>query len=105
MLTESFTHDPPKNKSEGGVVYRTVCQNPGCGHTFDLKVTPANASLLSGTMACPRCRRHGGMLKPQGRLGNKLFSAKLVFRLTGAAPRIDEDELPEATELRSMRAH
>lgn len=100
MQTESVTHETRKHKSEGGVVYRTTCQNPGCSHTFDLRVTPANASLLSGTMACPRCRRHGGMLKPQGRLGNKLFSAKLVFRLTGVAPRIDEDELSEAAELR-----
>jgi hypothetical protein len=36
------------------------------------------------------------MLKPQGRLGNKLFSAKLVFRLTGVGPRLDEDDLAEA---------
>lgn len=100
MQTESATHETHKNKSGGGVVYRTTCQNPGCSHTFDLRVTPANASLLSGTMACPRCRRQGGMLKPQGRLGNKLFSAKLVFRLTGVAPRIDDDELSDATELR-----
>ena len=100
MQTESAANEALKNKSEGGVVYRTTCQNPGCGHTFDLRVTPANARLLSGTMACPRCRRHGGMLKPQGRLGHKLFSAKLVFRLIGVAPRIDEDELSDATELR-----
>jgi hypothetical protein len=100
MQSESVTHETHKTKSEGGVVYRTACQNPGCGHTFDLRVTPANASLLSGTMACPRCRRHGGMLKPQGRLGNKLFSAKLAFRLTGVVPRLDEDELLDASELR-----
>jgi len=100
MQTAPVTHETHKNKSDGGVVYRTTCQNPGCNHTFDLRVTPANASLLSGTIACPRCRRHGGMLKPQGRLGNKLFSAKLVFRLTGVAPRFDEDEGAEAVELR-----
>jgi hypothetical protein len=100
MQTESIIQDNHKNKSEGGVVYRTTCQNSGCNHTFDLRVTPANASLLSGTMACPRCRRHGGMLKPQGRLGNKLFSAKLVFRLTGVVPRFDEDEQSETVELR-----
>jgi hypothetical protein len=77
-----------------GVVYRTACQNPGCGFVFDLRVTPKNASLLSGTMPCPRCRRHGGMLKPQGRLGDKLFSAKLVFRLMGIGPSHgDEDDL------------
>src|ERR1700746_3288256 len=100
MQIESVTQEGHKSKSESGVVYRTTCQNPGCGHTFDLRITPANASLLSGTMACPRCRRHGGMLKPQGRLGNKLFSAKLVFRMTGVGPRIDEDDLADATELR-----
>jgi len=40
------------------------------------------------------------MLKSQGRLGNKRFSAKLVFRLMGVAPRIDEDELTDAAEIR-----
>ena len=100
MQTESVTHETQKVKAEGGVVYHTTCQNPGCNHTFDLRITPANASLLSGTMACPRCRRHGGMLKPQGRLGNKLFSAKLIFRLIGIVSRIDEDELVDVAELR-----
>ena len=84
-----------------GVVYRTVCQNPGCGATFDLRITPQNASLLSGTMACPRCRRHGGMLKPQGRLGNKLFAAKLLYRATGVASTSAEDEGPLFGEDRS----
>jgi|SRR5579863_6710466 len=101
MHTETVRNETRKTKSEAGVVYRTVCQNPGCGHRFDLRLTPENASLLSGTMPCPRCRRHGGMLKPQGRLGQKLFSAKLVFRLTGVAPRFDEDDaLSETSELR-----
>jgi len=63
-----------------GVIYRTVCQNPGCGFRFDLKITPKNAGLLSGTLECPRCKRHGGMLKPSGRLGDKLFAAKLMFK-------------------------
>jgi hypothetical protein len=99
MHTAPVVHET-HNSSQTGVVYRTTCQNPGCAHTFDLQVTPANASLLSGTIACPRCRRHGGMLKPQGRLGNKLFSAKLVFRVTGVAPRIDEDELVESFQAR-----
>lgn len=101
MQTESVRHESRKTKSEAGVVYRTACQNPGCGHTFDLRLTPENASLLSGTMPCPRCRRHGGMLKPQGRLGQKLFSAKLIFRLTGVAPRFDDDDgFSESSELR-----
>jgi hypothetical protein len=76
-----------------GVVYRTHCQNPGCGFRFDLRITPENAGVLSGSMACPRCRRHGGYLKSQGRIGEKLFAAKLMFRLTGvAAPAYHEDE-------------
>ena len=83
-----------KTTERPGVVYRTVCQNPGCGVTFDLRITPENASILSGTLACPRCRRHGGMLKPQGRLGNKLFGAKLVFRATGVASSRAEEEEP-----------
>ncbi len=88
------TNQETRTATSEGVVYRTVCQNPGCGFLFDLRVTPKNASLLSGTMPCPRCRRHGGMLKPQGRLGDKLFSAKLVFRLMGIGPsHSDEDDL------------
>jgi hypothetical protein len=82
------------NTSTGrGVVYRTTCQNPGCAFTFDLRITSENAGLLGGSMACPRCRRHGGFLKPQGRIGDKLFAAKLLFRLTGIGPsRSDEDD-------------
>jgi hypothetical protein len=77
-----------------GVIYRTTCQNPGCGFTFDLNITAQNAGMLSGSIACPRCRRHGGFLKPQGRIGDKLFAAKLMFRMTGIGPSArDDDEL------------
>ncbi len=90
-----------KTSERPGVVYRTVCQNPGCGATFDLRITPENASLLSGTIACPRCKRHGGMLKPQGRLGNKLFAAKLLFRVANVAySRADEEEAAAEAETR-----
>jgi hypothetical protein len=75
-------------------VYRTVCQNPGCGFKFDLRITPDNASLLGGSMACPHCRRHGGQLKSLGRISEKLFGAKLSFRPTGVVPmRSDDDEI------------
>jgi hypothetical protein len=84
-------HETTNNQNQG-VVYRTVCQNPGCGFQFDLRITPANAGLLSGTMACPRCKRHGGFLKSQGRIGDKLFAAKLLFRLTGVGPSVRDDE-------------
>ena len=66
-----------------GVIYRTVCQNPGCGHQFDLQITPKNASMLSGTIPCPRCKRHGGMLQRQGRIGERTFAAKLAFKPVG----------------------
>lgn len=78
--------------SSQGVVYRTVCQNPGCGFKFDLRITPENAGLLSGSLACPHCRRHGGQLKSQGRIGDKLFAAKLLFRPTGVGPTRSEEE-------------
>lgn len=101
MQNSSVQTSATAKKSQPGVIYRTVCQNPGCGHTFDLQITPQTASMLSGPIACPRCRRHGGMLKSQGRIGDKLFGAKLVYRLTGVAPRPDEeDAYTDATELR-----
>jgi len=91
---QTVTTKETRSSEKLGVVYRTVCQNPGCGATFDLRITPENAGLLSGTIACPKCRRHGGMLKPQGRLGNKLFAAKLVFRVANVAySRADEEDL------------
>jgi len=77
-----------------GIVYSTICQNPGCGFKFDLKVTPENASLLSGSMCCPHCKRSGGQLKSRGRIGDKLFAAKLWFRPTGVGlARGDDDEV------------
>src|SRR5258708_26133831 len=79
-----------------GVVYRTACQNPGCGITFDLRITPETAGMLSGPIACPHCKRHGGFLKSQGRIGDKLFAAKLTFRVTGVAdtrPSADDDDV------------
>lgn len=63
-----------------GVVYRIACQNRGCGFSFELNITPANAGLLGAMLACPRCRRPGGTLKREGRIGERLFAAKLVFR-------------------------
>jgi hypothetical protein len=95
MQATAYKIEPRNDDNTPGIVYRTVCQNPGCGGTFDLKITPKNAGLLSGTLACPRCRRHGGMLKPAGRLGDKLYSAKLFFKAANIAyaPRSDEDDL------------
>jgi hypothetical protein len=76
-----------------GVIYRTLCQNPGCGFKFDLRITPENAGLLSQSIECPHCKRHGGFLKSQGRIGDKLFAAKLIFRMTGLGPsRTDDDD-------------
>lgn len=99
MQATAAKHEP-RHAEKRGVVYRTTCQNPGCGHTFELRITPENAGLLSGTIACPRCHRHGGVLKPQGRLADKVFGAKLIFRMTGIAPRSDDDEMLSEPELR-----
>jgi hypothetical protein len=99
MQATTVKHEPRQTENRG-VVYRTICQNPGCSHTFELRITPENAGLLSGTIACPRCHRHGGLLKPSGRLADKVFGAKLVFRMTGIAPRADDDEMPSEPELR-----
>jgi hypothetical protein len=79
-----------------GIVYRTICQNPGCGFKFDFGVTPENASLLSGSVTCPHCKRQGGQLKSQGRIGEKIFAAKLLFRPTGVGPTRTSDDETEA---------
>jgi hypothetical protein len=83
-----------------GVVYRVACQNRGCGHQFELQITPQNARLLSETMACPRCGRRGGFLKPDGRIGDKLFAARLFFKLantsySGAGSAEEADSVAE----------
>jgi hypothetical protein len=75
-----------------GIVYRVACENPGCGYTFDLAITPKEAGMLARTIACPQCTRHGGMLKPAGRLADRLFSAKLAFKLTGVGPTLAGEE-------------
>lgn len=81
-----------ENLASPGVIYRTTCENPGCGHTFDLRITAKEAGLLGGTMPCPRCRRHGGMLKRLGRLDDRLFVAKLAYKSTGAGASVPSDE-------------
>ena len=83
MQTGVSRHESRTTRSHG-IVYRTVCRNPGCGFEFNLRITPENASLLSGSMACPHCKRQGGQLKSQGRINEDLFAAKLLFRTTGA---------------------
>ena len=90
--TSTTKHETRNGASKGGVVYHTTCHNPGCGFTFDLRITPETVSLLSGPIACPRCRRHGGSLKPQGRIGDKLFAAKLTYRVMGTVPVTSDDE-------------
>ncbi len=93
-MQSAVTRQVTRTTDNPGIVYRTVCQNPGCGYKFDLRITPENASLLSGSMSCPHCKRHGGQLKSQGRIGDKLFAAKLLFRPTGVGPtRSDDDEI------------
>jgi hypothetical protein len=57
------------------------------------------AGMLAGTAACPRCGRHGGMLKPRGRLGYKVFSAKLIFEPTGIGPTLPDEERDLLTDI------
>jgi hypothetical protein len=92
-MQTSVSRNESRTTGNEGIIYRTVCQNPGCGFKFDLRITPQNASLLGGSMACPHCKRHGGQLKSQGRISEKLFAAKLLFRATGVgSTRSDDDE-------------
>jgi hypothetical protein len=95
-MQTSVSRNESKTTGNKGIVYRTVCQNPGCGFKFDLSITPQNASLLGGSMACPHCKRHGGQLKSQGRVSEKLFAAKLLFRATGVGPTRSDDDETEA---------
>ena len=83
MESMSTGTDLKTSRNAPGVVFSASCQNPGCGNEFDLKITPANAECLSRFIACPYCLRKGGFLKPQGRIGNRRFAAKLYFRPTG----------------------
>jgi len=93
-MQAAVSRDESRTMGSQGIVYRTVCQNPGCRSKFDLRITPENASLLGGSMICPHCKRHGGQLKSQGRISEKLFAAKLCFRPTGVGPtRGDDDEI------------
>ena len=89
---QTATATKQETRTSKGVVYRTTCHNPGCGFTFDLRITPETVSMLSGPIACPRCRRHGGSLKPQGRIGDKLFGAKLMFKVIGTASVATDDD-------------
>jgi hypothetical protein len=92
-MQTSVGRNESRTTGNQGIVYRTVCQNPGCGYKFDVRITPENASLLSSPMVCPHCKRHGGQLKSQGRISEKLFAAKLMFRTIGVGPtRSDDDE-------------
>jgi hypothetical protein len=68
---------------ELGITYLVRCQNPGCHHTFTLRVTTKEVGFLSSYVVCHRCRRPGGLLTRNRRLGDKAFSADLTFKRTG----------------------
>jgi hypothetical protein len=65
---------------EGEVIYRTVCENPGSGHVFDLSITRSNLDVLGSRMACPRCHRPGGALKRDQKLGDGVLLSRLLFQ-------------------------
>src|SRR5262249_2356557 len=93
MQTHTTTSTKHESRSSSkGIVYRTTCYNPGCGFSFDLRITPETVGLLSGPIACPRSHRSGGSLKPQGRIGDKLFAAKLMFRAMGLSSAASDDD-------------
>jgi len=71
-----------------GIVYRTICRNPGCGFKFDLRVTPENASLLSRSMACPHCKRHGGNSNPRGASVKSFSQPSYCFARPGSGRRV-----------------
>lgn len=81
------------HNGNSGITYRVACQNPGCGHAFDLRITAKEAGILAALIACPRCRRRGGILKGAGRIGDKVLSAKLIFKVTGVGPTDVEGDL------------
>jgi hypothetical protein len=62
------------------IIYRTRCENPGCGFDFNLTIGRANVGLLCRRLACPGCGRPGGLLKRVQRIADRIFSARLQFR-------------------------
>jgi hypothetical protein len=91
-------HAPRRSNASpagGGVIYKTVCENPGCGFGFDLRINRTNIGLLGRHLACPRCRRPGGSLKRDQRLGDRLFSSRLQFRNPRAERGLDAESEPE----------
>ena len=79
MKQAATLDDGPTSRVEE-VVYRTVCQNPGCRCVFDLTITRPNVGILGSRIACPRCQRPGGALEGGKRLGDRLFSSRLMFQ-------------------------
>jgi hypothetical protein len=82
MLPNQKTLKTKTKSPESGssVVFKTICENPGCGNTFELKIMPSHVGVLAGGVSCSRCRRPAGSLKICGRLAAGIFAAKLVFR-------------------------
>ena len=73
------------------MIYRTVCENPGCGHAFDLSITRSNLGVLSSRMACPRCHRPGGALKRDQRIGATGCSCRAFCFQESEASDSDEE--------------
>jgi hypothetical protein len=89
MLLQKKTSKTRQKSSEpvGSVVFQTICQNPGCGNTFELRIMPRNTGVLASAVSCSHCRRPAGSLKTCGRLAPGVFAAKLVFRRQRPADR------------------
>jgi hypothetical protein len=65
-MQTSISRNESRATGNHGIVYRTVCHNPGCGFKFDLRITAENASLLGGSIVCPHCKRMAANSNPRG---------------------------------------
>lgn len=84
------------------IICKTVCGNPGCGFGFELTVNRANVGLLGQRLACPVCRRPGGILQRMRRLGARTFSSRLQFGQASPAA-LEADDIVWLRGAHSMR--
>jgi hypothetical protein len=117
-LTGSLTKEPKIMKTttrrrskdraaDCAIICKTVCGNPGCGFGFELTVNRANIGLLGRRLACPICRRPGGILQRMRRLGDRTFSSRLQFGEYGSggssSASLEADDIAWLGGARSMR--
>jgi hypothetical protein len=57
-MRTSVSKNESRTTGDQGIVYLAVCQNPGCGFNFDLRITPENAKLSQRFDAMSALQRH-----------------------------------------------